>query len=56
MKEDRSCLMVITELRSRYADSYLEHLFNDGPGPVRMRCCTNSALLRFVPKNELEKE
>lgn len=55
-KEDRSLFMARTEIRSSKANSHLGHVFNDGPAPSGLRYCMNSAALRFIPKEDLEKE
>lgn len=54
---DKSHGMVRREIRSNIGNSHLGHVFEDGPTEHGgLRYCINSAALRFIPKEEMEKE
>ncbi|MDQ6827374.1 MAG: peptide-methionine (R)-S-oxide reductase MsrB [Gemmatimonadota bacterium] len=55
-KTDRQFGMERTEVRSVHGDSHLGHIFDDGPKPLGLRYCMNSAAMRFIPVSRLEAE
>jgi peptide-methionine (R)-S-oxide reductase len=54
---DEGHAMVRTEVRSAHGDSHLGHVFKDGPRERGgLRYCINSASLRFIHRDDMEKE
>lgn len=54
---DRTHGMIRSEVRSKYGDSHLGHVFDDGPlASGGLRYCINGASLRFIDKDKMEEE
>lgn len=55
-KTDYKLLYPRTEVRSKYADNHIGHVFNDGPEPTGERWCMNGFAMRFIPLEDMASE
>jgi len=54
-KEDNTLFTKRTEIRSKLGDNHIGHVFPDGPQPLGLRYCMNSAGMKFIPKKDMKK-
>ena len=47
--EDRSSVILQTEVHCRRCGGHLGHVYNDGPKPTGLRYCMNGVAMKFLP-------
>jgi len=55
-KTDRKLFFPRTEVRSKYGDNHLGHVFKDGPEPTGLRYCMNGVSMEFIALENMEEQ